>query len=356
MTQALTRPVVPINLELLQKLSKDVKQTATNLTKNEARYLVDLYYQIQNFRIAVAGQVRNILKPQDPEAEIEPCETLKFFFGNFEQLEKNMVAVLDVYTDNDPVGRWCKSIIGVGPVISAGLIANLNLEEHPTAGHFWSYCGLNDANRPWLGKEKTKKIVDGILGDKKNKDITYEDFAKCCEATKWKAHNVIKAKDGKGKPIFIDGDNYTFTKDNIIKQLAKRPYNDNMKVLCWKMAQCFVKVQNNPKDIYGKLYVERKLYEQQKNENGDYKEQAAKSLARVGKNTETYKWNVKGMLSPAHINRRAERWMTRIFLSHLHQVMYMVEYGTMPAKPYAIEHMGHSHEIQCPNLEVILGA
>ena len=63
MTQALTRPVVPINLELLQKLSKDVKQTATNLTKNEARYLVDLYYQIQNFRIAVAGQVRNILKP-----------------------------------------------------------------------------------------------------------------------------------------------------------------------------------------------------------------------------------------------------------------------------------------------------
>ena len=354
MNQVLEKPmdrmVVPYELELIQKLSKDLKKTATNLGRTEARNLVDLYYQMQNLRIGTEGQLRAIHQ----SGLNEPNETLKYFNSGFDQLEQNLQKVLDVYTKSTPVGKWLRSINGVGPVIAAGLLANLEVNERTTAGHFWSYCGLNDYNRPWLGREKTKAIVDEVLGDKKNKDITYEDFAECCRRTKWKAHNVIKAVNGKKEPIFIDGDKYKFTKEDIIKQLSKKPYNSRMKTLCWKLAQSFVKGQNNPNDIYGKLYIERKAYENELNEKLAYKDQAAIGAQRVGKTTEAYKWYSKGMLPPAHINRRAERWATRIFLSHLHQVMYMVELGQLPPKPFAEAHLEHIHMIECPNLDLVM--
>ena len=47
---ATERPVIPTQLEILEKLSKDIKTAATNLGKVEARQLVDLYYQMQNYR------------------------------------------------------------------------------------------------------------------------------------------------------------------------------------------------------------------------------------------------------------------------------------------------------------------
>ena len=356
MNQTLERPmdrmVVPYELELIQKLSKDVKSTATNLGKKEARNLVDLYYQMQKLRIGTDGQLRAIRQ----SGENEPSETLKYFNKGFQQLEENLQKVLDVYTMNTPVGKWLRSITGVGPVIAAGFIANLDINERTTAGYFWSYCGLNDYNRPWLGREKSKAIVDEVLGNKKNKDITYEDFAECCRRTQWKAQNIIQAKNGKGEFIFMKDGEYKFTKEDIIKQLSKKPYNANMKTLCWKVAQSFVKSQNRPTDLYGKLYVERKMYENEKNERLEYKDQAEVGARRVGKTTEAYKWYSKGMLPPAHINRRAERWVTKIFLSHLHQVMYMVELGQLPPKPFAESHLEHIHMIPCPNLELVMGS
>lgn len=341
--------VVPVELELLQRLSKDLKQASTNLGKAEARCLVDLYYQMQDFRIATAGQVRSIVKGDNTE----PCETIKFFEKGFSQLEEDIKKVLDIYTDNNPVGKWCKSIVGIGPVISAGLIANLDISDKPTAGHFWSYCGQNDQNRPWLGKEKTKVIVDSILNGKKNKDITYEDFALCCLKTQWNPDNIENAKDGKGNYIFKKDDKYTFRKEDIIKQLSKRPYNNKMKVLCWKIGESFIKVQNSPNDFYGKLYQKRKAFETLNNEKLEYKEQAAECLKKFNKATESYKYYMEGKLPPAQIHARARRYAIKIFLSHLHKVMYMVEYGQEPPKPFPIAILGHAHEIECPNLEIL---
>ena len=349
MTKLKEQTVVPVALEMLQRLNKDVKDSVTNLSRAEARKLVDLYYQMQDFRIATQGQVRSVIQNDKDE----PCETLKWFEKGFETLEGDIKKVLDIYTDNDPIGRWCKSITGIGPVIAAGLIANLDVKDKPTAGHFWSYVGHNDYNRPWLGSAKTTEIVNAVLEGKKNKDITYEDFCKCCIKAQWNPKNVINVKTPKGESVFIKDGEYIFKKDDIIKQLSKRPYNNRMKVLVWKLGESFVKVANNPKDFYGKLYAERKAYESAKNENLEYKEQADIKAKKVGKNTEAYKWYSKGMLPPAHIYARAKRWATRIFLSHLHQVMYMYEYGQMPPKPFAIEHLGHAHEIKCPNLDLI---
>ncbi len=338
-------------LTSLKALTKDLKKSARTLGTKEARYLVDTYYDIQDFRIQTQNKVRSILQTDSEE----PCETILYFEDNFSILEDNLKKVLNAYTDGNVVGQWCKSIIGIGPVIAAGLLSNLDVKDKPTAGHFWSYCGLNDNNRPWIGREKTKKIIDEVLGDKKNKDITYEDFCKCCVKTQWRPENLIKATGKDGKKIFYSKDSkkYSFKKEDIIAQCAKRPYNAKLKTLLWKLGQSFVKTCNNPNSVYGKIYQQRKAYEMEKNERKEYKEQAEAKAKIVGKTTEAYKYYSQGMLPPAHIQARAERYAVRIFVSHLHRVMYLVEYGVEPPKPFAISILGHAHEIEVPNLDMV---
>ena len=131
----------------------------------------------------------------------------------------------------------------------------------------------------------------------------------------------------------------------------KRPWNASLKTLCWKIGQSFVKVSNNDKDVYGKIYKKRKEYEMAKNEAGDYAEQAKQKLERfkIGKDTEAYKYYSEGKLPPAHIQQRAERYAVKMFLSHLHEVWYREHYGTEPPKPFVISQLGHAHYIAPPN-------
>jgi hypothetical protein len=283
-----------MEIEIINNLIKDLRKAQTILTDNEARYFVDLYYQMQEFRKAVDNQIRSIEKPtffdeegkkrESTEEELaayipEPHDNMIVMSDIVTTLETRIKVMLDVYSDHSPVGIWCKSITGIGPVIAAGLLAHIDITKCPTAGHIWSYAGLNPEQ-------------------------------------KWE----------KGQ---------------------KRPWNAKLKVLCWKIGQSFVKVSNNPNDVYGKLYQQRKAYEQQKNENKEYSDQAARILEskKIGKTTEAYKWYSQGMLPPAHIQQRAERYATKIFLSHLHEYWYEQHYGMKPPAPYPIAILGHAHKI-----------
>jgi len=131
----------------------------------------------------------------------------------------------------------------------------------------------------------------------------------------------------------------------------KRPWNARLKVLCWKLGQSFVKVSNNPRDTYGKLYQTRKLYEQTRNEGGELADQAAGILERkrIGKDTDAYKAYSIGKLPPAHIQARAERFAVKQFLADLHHVMYEQHYGKLPPFPYPIAHLHHTHLRGIPN-------
>jgi hypothetical protein len=59
-------------------------------------------------------------------------------------------------------------------------------------------------------------------------------------------------------PTDEKGNMKPMTAKNLIKALSKRPYNEKLKVLSWKIGESFVKVRNRPQDVYGKIYVERK--------------------------------------------------------------------------------------------------
>lgn len=132
---------------------------------------------------------------------------------------------------------------------------------------------------------------------------------------------------------------------------TKRPWNAELKVLTWKAGESFVKVSNRPNDFYGHVYSERKAQEIIKNEAGDFADQAADALAtkKYGADTAAIKYYQAGKLPPARIHARARRYAVKLFLSHLHHVMYEVHYGTEPPKPYIIQHGGHTDFIAPPN-------
>lgn len=324
-----------IEMEPLQKLTKDLKTASVTLNKKEIRYLVDLYYQMQEYRKATANQEKSMDKEVDPE----PHEVLSWFKDKMNGFEKEIKKVMDIYTKNDTVGEWMQSITGIGPIISAGLISIIDISRCPTAGHIWSYAGM-DPNREWLGKEKSKVLVNEILGDKKV--ITDDILHEVGRRSGWKYEYLnTKSTNDKGKR----------TKENLIKAVAFRPWNSSLKNLCWKLGQSFLKVKNNPKDVYGKLIDVRKAYEMAKNEKGDYADYAALMLSKknYGKETEAYKSYILGKLPPAHINQRCCNYAVKIFLSHLHHVMYVDNFGMAPPKPFAEAILGHAHMIPIPN-------
>src|SRR5262249_14923791 len=121
-----------ILLDPLKRLKKDLAAAAKTLSDAEARFLVDLYYQVQGLRIASQNQVRSIgqgvagraLEEADPKAK-EPHAVLGWFTDNTKMLESQIVRALDVYSNQNIVGRWAKSIVGIGPVLASGLLAHL---------------------------------------------------------------------------------------------------------------------------------------------------------------------------------------------------------------------------------------
>lgn len=138
-------------METLNILTKDIKNAAATFSTEEARYLVDLYYQVQEYRKATNNQCRFL------NGEEEPHETLAFFAGDFEKLEKQIKTVLGKYVEAQPIGKWLMSITGIGPVISAGLIANIDIMKVQTAGQIQAFAGL-DPTKEWK-KAKSVRLM-----------------------------------------------------------------------------------------------------------------------------------------------------------------------------------------------------
>lgn len=277
MTPHLAEPVIHSDIELsgLVKLSRDVKIAAATLSPREIRYLVDSYYQLQEYRKATANQARSM--------EEEPHEVISWLETNTNTLERNIKIVLDTQTSSTRIGRWAKSIVGVGPVIAAGLASHIDITKAPTVGHIWRFAGL-DPTMEW----------------------------------------------SKGQ---------------------KRPWNAQLKTLCWKIGESFVKFSNHEGDFYGKLWRERKDREIERNVAGELADQAAAKLEKfkIGKSTEAYKSYSEGRLPDGHIHARAKRWAVKLFLAHWHHVAYECHFGVEPPKPYALTQLGHAHEITVPN-------
>jgi len=272
----------------LVRLAKDVRKLSGILSPRKARWLVDTYYQMQDGRIRSKSQL-------DRQYEsAEPNQLIDWVFSTWSKFESALKGALGEFAAQYAVGQWMQAQYGIGPVLSAAMLANFDIQKAQTVGHYWRFAGLDPT-------------------------------------CKWE----------KGK---------------------KRPYNAKLKaIVVYRMGECFVKFQNRDECFYGKLLKAKKATLTQQNEERKFAEFAKGEIARCEANkillskmqaTERWKYWQDGRLCPQNIHDRARRWTVKLFLSHLHHVMYCDYYGKNPPAPYIFEHpeLGDHRHLVLPPL------
>lgn len=139
------------------RLTNELRAQAATMGAEEARLLVDTYYQQQDYRKRAANQVR----AGEQEVDDAPLAIVDWVASYNLALENRIRSLLHAYADGNPVGRWSLSIHGIGPVISAGLLAHIDIEKAPTVGHIWRFAGYDPTSkwekgqkRPWNARLK----------------------------------------------------------------------------------------------------------------------------------------------------------------------------------------------------------
>lgn len=165
--------------KVLRRVRSDLRGAGDTLSVDEVRYLVDMYYSIQDFRIQATGQARAL------SADAEPHSATAFIAEGTRWIEESIKAVLDRYTATEPtgMGAWARDIVGIGPVLSAGLLAHRAFDPRfATVGHTWSFAGLihgvvweKGQKRPWNARFKALcwKIGESFVKFSNHKDDIY---------------------------------------------------------------------------------------------------------------------------------------------------------------------------------------
>lgn len=142
--------------ESVLRMARDIAKAAADLTDQEARYLVDAYYMMQEDRKRSDGQVRALGETGEPNA------VLAWLAEQSGILERQIARALDKYTQAHAMGSWMREVYGIGPIISAGLLAHIDIARAPTVGHIWRFAGLDPSvkwekgkKRPWNAGLKT---------------------------------------------------------------------------------------------------------------------------------------------------------------------------------------------------------
>lgn len=133
--------------ESVQRLSRDLARAGASLSEQEARFLVDAFYLMQDDRKRAHNQVRAMTG--------EPHSLLVWLAEQSTTLESQIKRALDSYTDAHLSGVWMKSVYGVGPIIAAGMLAHIDINRAPTVGHVYSFAGIAGAGqKPWIKGQK----------------------------------------------------------------------------------------------------------------------------------------------------------------------------------------------------------
>ena len=132
----------------------------------------------------------------------------------------------------------------------------------------------------------------------------------------------------------------------------KRPYNAALKQLCFHLGECFKRTSNHEESFYGAFYRERKALLVSRNDAGHNAERAKIFFT---KSADVKKTLATGKLPAGNLDRQACNITAKLFLSHLHAVMFWDRFKKPPPTPFAIAILGHAHEIKIPHMEMFPG-
>lgn len=187
----------PVDLTPVLKLTRDLRSASATLSDDEARFLVDAYYTMQKQRIRAGNQVTALTKSGEPHA------ILGWYQQQSDTLEKQVKGALGAFAKSRDLGRWAMGITGIGPVITAGLLAHINCGV-PTAGHVWSFAGLNPGQkwekgqkRPFNASLKTLcwKLGESFVKVKGRESDVYGKVYEARRAAEGAANDQLKFSD-----------------------------------------------------------------------------------------------------------------------------------------------------------------
>lgn len=185
--------------EAVTRIKRDLLKAAAQLSDSEARYLVDAYYIMQDDRKRSHNQERALDEAGEPNAIIG------WLAEQSTTLENQIKRALDKYTQEHKMGSWMREIVGIGPVLSAGLLAHIDIEKAPTVGHIWRFAGLDPTQkweksqkRPWNAKLKTLcwKIGQSFMKLSNNQECVYGHVYR-----ERKAYEIARNERGGNKEI-----------------------------------------------------------------------------------------------------------------------------------------------------------
>jgi hypothetical protein len=268
----------------ITRLDKDLKKLIRTLNRDEVRCIVNYYYNVQENRMRSSKQINAASKAGTPH------DLMVYLNAQTQVLENQIAKAMDEWTEGHPVAKALKdNVYGIGPIISAGLVAHFDIHRAATAGAFWRYAGL-DPTSVWSKGEKRP----------------------------WNA--ALKTLCWKVGQSFMKFSNAT-DKDT-------------------GAAKCF----------YGDLYRQKKAELVAKNQGGGFKGLADSVLkAKKFRDVATKAKYESGMLPDGHIDAMARRWAVKLFLSNLHELWCAAE-GIPCPRPYSMAIQGHAHYIMQPEL------
>jgi hypothetical protein len=231
------------------------------------------------------GEEQNVeerlFRPEDLDNFVEVSNAARV---QEKEIEKRLLKMLRRF----PIwNEWLKAVKGVGPVVAAQLIANIDIEKATTVSKIWQYCGLNP----------------GMVAGKKRKDREDGSFELIVTTT------------------MIRGDKLTAG--------FVAPFNRSMRtVLMGLLAPSFIKAQA-PYAMEHYYPYKHRLAES---------ENVTREVSKGGKEKELA-WKDAKL---SHRDMAARRKMVKAFLADLYQQWRTLE--GMPVRvPYAEEYLGRKH-------------
>ena len=142
-----TNGSIPVVVDPVYAATQDVKASIVLLSPSEVRFLVDAYYLAQENRKRASNQAQALFKDE------EPNDLVAWLGEQNDRVERSLRSALQAFANNKPLGLWAQGIKGIGPVITAGLLAHIDITRAPTVGHIWRFAG-QDPTDEWKAHEK----------------------------------------------------------------------------------------------------------------------------------------------------------------------------------------------------------
>jgi hypothetical protein len=345
--------------EPIRRLNTDMRRAAETMSDAEVRYLIDLYYLTQEGRKRAHNQLRAARQDHEPNL------FLSYLVAQLEGFEGICNGALQVIARRTRAGRWCMALKGISGVLTAGLLASLDVRKAPTAASFWRFFGL-DPSWEWLGKERAAALYSTVRLEAPQGSRPTDLLPVLAAHTHTPIEGLLARVERQTRPRqaqepvrTLDEVRLAVTREQLVKALATRPWNAAMKTHQWKIMDCLVKVQNrDDAPYYCTIYVERKRKEWLLNFSGANRPACTEALARnltalqrpwyegkydpaalrpqweAGQTPSTWKLPDPGegvpMFPPGRIELRARRVAIKQFLADLHYCLWEETYGTPP--------------------------